>query len=702
MTELVPHEVLECILHHALVIPTQTFEAWRTAATFAASPRSTSAGILLVSKRWHELGEPYLYESAILRTKAQVKSFAAAVRKVNTRDIKRGHYLRRLRIEGGYNDRVRTIFEGSPGIVHLFLGFDISLDDSSAGLKRALQKINPSRLFMDATPGPHFTAQNTMSLYAAVGGALPSWTNLRRIDTSPEFMFGTEMKPPLQNLPALEHVNMTAYTATMNYNLILLDYLIPNPAVKCIQVRDGRTWLSWKWVWDRYPRDKIFLGEGKSMTPWADFPLLQEVQLPGFVSLPDLPDKIWARILGYATHVHGYNYLEIDDALVDLSKRSHVNTTRANILLVSKRFHRLGLQYLYSIPHVMSDQAAAGLIARLESSRELASYLRVLYVRDEVFLRPGLCIRAPVVNLVRVKARIQVLPQLEQHFGPGNDSPLEWAAQVLPLSVAVAPPAFLHFPNLRSLSLAGGYGDRLDEARSDALPRLVTLKLQMPGPGMYGVFSSMELPNLRELGLTIAHVCDALDFLRIHGKKLQTLSLYFSGDAGPPTVPVLDHCPNLTELRLSSPELPREIPFVAASKPHSSLERLTLSDPALWIREHVYPQDGAKRWDAFLDFLTEHRHKLPALDELRTLSRLEWPMHETAYKFSFATSLALELHELGITLADKEGTRWTRFEPGFLARLANEALSRTLSVLPASGDQVWSMVADAGNSLRSF
>ncbi|OSC98702.1 hypothetical protein PYCCODRAFT_1447286 [Trametes coccinea BRFM310] len=663
MTELVPNEVLECILHYALVIPTRTFEAWRTAATFAASPRSTAADILLVSKRWHELGDPYLYESAILRTKAQVKSFASAVRKANSRGIKRGHYLRRLRIEGGYNDRIKTILESSPGIVHVFLGFDISLHDTSAGLKRALQRVNPTRLFMDATPGPHFTAQNTMSLYAAVGSALPSWTKLRRIDTSPEFIFGTEMKPPLENLPALEHVNMTAHTATMNYNLILLDYLIPNPVMKCIQVRDGRTWLSWKWVWDRYPRDKIFLGEGKNMTRWADFPLPQEVSWLGPVNLPDLPDKIWSRILGYATHVHGYDYLEMDDALVDLSKRAHVNTTRVNILLVSRRFCRLGRQYLYAIPHVRSDQAAAGLVAQLESSRELASYLRVLYVRDEVFLRPGLCIRAPVVNLVRIKARIQVLPQLEQYFQPGNGSPLEWAAQVLPSSVAVAPHAFLKFANLRSLALAGGHGAKFGEACPEALPQLVTLKLQVPGPGMFSVFAAMDLPNLRELGLTIAHADEALDFLRRHGEKLQTLSLYFSGDAGASTVPVLDHCPNLTELRLSSPELPQEIPFVATSKSHLSLKRLTLSDPALWIREHVYPQDGVRRWDAFLDFLTEHRHKLPALDELRTLSRLEWPMHESAYKFSFATSLALELHELGITLADKEGTRWTRFDP---------------------------------------
>ncbi|CDO74555.1 hypothetical protein BN946_scf184632.g12 [Trametes cinnabarina] len=673
MTELIPNEVLECILHHILVIPTATFEAWRTPATFAGSPRSTISEVLLVSKRWYELGTPSLYESAILRTKRQVRSFAFSTKKVNDRGVKRGRYLRRLRIEGGYGDRVKAILENSPDIVHLFMGFDISLDDSSAGLKRALQRINPTRLFMDSTPGPHFTAQNTMSLHAALGGALPSWTNLKRIDTSPEFMFGTPMKPPLAHLPALEHLNMTAYTATMNYDLILLDYVIPNPAVKCIQIRDGKKWLSWTCITNRYPRDKIFLGEGKNMTRWAEFPMPQDLRWPGALSLPELPDKIWTRILGYATHVHGYNYLEFDDALVDLSKRAEVNTTRTNILLVSKRFHRLGLRYLYAIPHVTSDQAAAGLVAQLESSRELAAFLRVLHVRDEVFLRPGLCLRAPLVNLVRVKARIQVLPELGQHFQSDEASPLEWAAQVLPTSIAVAPHTFSKFAHLGCLSLAGGHGERLNDASLTALPQLAVMKLQVPGPGMFALFAAMDsLPALREFGLTVAHADDALEFFRKHGKKLQTLSLYFAGDSGsgPAAVPVLDHCPNLTELRLTTPELNNFVPVPSLKKYLSSLHLCPIP-PSEGLHfpiqpfgsEHVYPQEGVKHWDAFLDFLTKHRSKLPSLDELRTLSRLEWPMHELAYEHSFATSLALELHELGIALADKEGTRWTRCTP---------------------------------------
>ncbi|OJT13345.1 hypothetical protein TRAPUB_10111 [Trametes pubescens] len=178
MTENIPNEVLEIILHQAVTMSAKTFESWSTPAAFAGSTRSTVVNVLLVSRRWCDLAVPALYEAAILRTKAQVQGLARSVHKTNERGIKRGAYLRRLRVEGGYNHHLHQILGDSPGIVTLFLGFDISLDDTSARLKRALQRINPTRLFLQSTPGGHATQDNTQSLYAAVSGAIPNWTNL--------------------------------------------------------------------------------------------------------------------------------------------------------------------------------------------------------------------------------------------------------------------------------------------------------------------------------------------------------------------------------------------------------------------------------------------------------------------------------------------------------------------------------------------
>ncbi|KAH9894373.1 hypothetical protein C8Q73DRAFT_760621 [Cubamyces lactineus] len=672
MTESVPDDVLEYILHYALTIPSETFEAWRTPATFAGSPRSNVSNILLVSRRWHNLGVPSLYEAAILRTVDQGRAFVQSSRIMNERGVRRSHYLRRLRIEGGYNTHTKMIFEKSPGITTLFVAFDISLDDSSAGLKRALQTVNPSRLLLDSSPGSHAlaSASNTQSLYAAVGGALPCWTKLKRIDTSPLFIFRTPLITPLSHLPALEYISMTNFTAASNIEQGVLDALLDNDAVKVIQIRDGTNWLRWREtrpVSNTHPRGKIFLGEGINMTPWQDFPPQDAIDpaMRSLALLSNLPDDIWTRILGFATHAHGYNYFDVDDALVDLSKKVHVNSTRTNVLLVSKRFHRLGLRYLYAIPHITNDQAAAGIAAQVESSKELASFVRVLYVRDEVFLRPNLCIRTPLMNLVRLNARIQVLLEFDKHAPTGKPVPLQWASQTFSPTTGVKPRAFSIFPCLRHLTLSGGKGDELSDVYPDALPCLESLKLHNPGPSMFSVFASMDLPNLRELGFTAAkdEASDLVEFLDKHGAKLETLSLA-SADATLPKYPaVLDYCPNITELRVDCPELPLSMPmFVVSAAPHRALKRLTFSNPALWIREYL-TSEGVKRWDTFIGFLGVHRHKIPALEEVRTLSRFEWPIHEYVYRVSFTTSVAFDLHELGIALADKDGTRWTRFRP---------------------------------------
>lgn len=67
---------------------------------------------------------------------------------------------------------------------------------------------------------------------------------------------------PLKDLPALEMVSMTTYTAAHNIQRITLNAVIENPSVKVIQIRDGFNWLDWKRNKPRYSREKFVLGEG--------------------------------------------------------------------------------------------------------------------------------------------------------------------------------------------------------------------------------------------------------------------------------------------------------------------------------------------------------------------------------------------------------------------------------------------------------
>ncbi|KAL1946574.1 hypothetical protein VTO73DRAFT_14678 [Trametes versicolor] len=659
MTENIPNEVLEAILHQAVIMSAKTFESWSTPAAFAGNTRSTAVNVLLVSRRWCELVIPALYEAAILRTKAQVRGLARSVHKTNERGIKRGAYLRRLRVEGGYHHHLHQILGDSPGIVSLFLGFDISLDDTSARFKRALQRINPICLFLQSTPGGHATQDNTQSLYAAVGGAMTSWTNLTQIVASPEFIFWNPMVLPLKDVPALGKVSMTTYTATHNIQSITLDYVIKNPSVKVIQIRDGVKWLNWKLNRSPYPREKFVLGEGNNMTPWIDLSIPHANQSPPNGALLALPDDIWSRVLGYATHVHGYNYLDMDGELVSLSEQEHVNVTRRHVVLVSKRFYRLGLPHLYSSPHLSTYKAASAFAAQVESSPELAKLVRVLCFRRDVSVPGILNISAPLVNLVHATdIRIHVLLGIHERIPAKETARLEDAVQSFPSTLCIAPSHFRNFPHLRKLTIQGGRGADLDDTHHDALPQLEYLNLVSADPELFQLFGSMGLPRLRELAFSTEHAEDVSAFLEIHGMNLNVLAPH--GQSGGEFPPLLSLCPNITELHLCSVDLPENVPFVAESAPHAALKRVVC--PSFIIGIPGKPQEEWKQWNAFVGFLKVFRHKLPALEEFRIFD-MKWPMHESAYHVSRYTQLALDLHELDIAFADKDGTRWTRFDP---------------------------------------
>ena len=77
------------------------------------------------------------------------------------------------------------------------------------------------------------------------------------------------------------------------------------------------------------------------MVHLADFPEIDAITT-STSHLPDsLPDDVWFRILGYATHITGYNYLRVDPDHWEASQRllPTVTNTRKQVLLVCKRFH---------------------------------------------------------------------------------------------------------------------------------------------------------------------------------------------------------------------------------------------------------------------------------------------------------------------------------------------------------------------------
>ncbi|KAI0751459.1 hypothetical protein C8Q80DRAFT_577738 [Daedaleopsis nitida] len=315
MADHAPDEIIESILHYALHIPSETFEAWRTPQTFAGSPTSSAWQALLVSSRWYYIGLPLLYEAAILRTRGQVNAFAEAVSKRGEDGSPLlGRYLRRLRMEATYVAAFNNILDmcGS-GIRVLHLNLDPSREDDYDGLSTALQALNPSRLVLSSvsmqlpwTPWDS-NIDSLQHLYDAVWEAAPTWTNVRRIDLSPGLDPSDMFIAQLATLPQMEYVSINFGHSCLEDGelLSILDPIASSPSLRVLQIRDGVNALKHYPSASRWPihsRENIFLGEGENMVSLAEFPEIEEVTTSSSHLPVSLPDDVWYRILGYATH----------------------------------------------------------------------------------------------------------------------------------------------------------------------------------------------------------------------------------------------------------------------------------------------------------------------------------------------------------------------------------------------------------------
>ncbi|OJT09970.1 hypothetical protein TRAPUB_13551 [Trametes pubescens] len=671
-TETIPNEVLDRILHRTLTIPTATFEAWREQHTYATTPTSAASGgaILAVSKRWYDIGIPLLYESAIIRTLGQAEEFAQALHNPRLGPLKLGLRVRRLRIESGYSSLVK-ILQGAPGITDLFLGLNAVNADTIQGLQRVLKKTNPSRLFLDRLQWSQ-NLQFEHTLIKALAVALPEWTHLVRLS----LFRGSKA-------PALEYVCLPASTATLNIDGDVLEVISRNPRVKTIHIPKASHRIvvsALQARTDRVP-EKLYIGSGKEwvlMVPILGFPVNVIKENPG--PLPDLPDKIWIHILGFATEGCAYNLRAFGgkDRLVPANEP--INRTRRNILLVSKRFHvraifsgriskytdghtrqRLGLPCMYSIPHFPSKSATrtiTGFMARICASSELADVVHVLYCEELSEIVP---VPVRLRNLVYASRRFRVFPTLVAQLLDNRGSSLQWMEQELTGAKSISPTVFLKLSQLQTMILHGGHTNDGDMGElADALPRLETLGLSTVDAALLDVFVSIKLPSLRSFSTEGANLpTPALTrFMRSHGAKLHVLSVPSNTDLPE----LLDLCPNIVELNLFDALPPSEIRFFKTCAPHTSIQRIVLPRHTL-SAHYLRDRTSGDAWYDFIRFLAACRTQLPALTEVQ-VGTIVWPVVESEARKSMGIYVAWFLNaEAGLALAGSAGRRVRRFVP---------------------------------------
>ncbi|OBZ65443.1 hypothetical protein A0H81_14531 [Grifola frondosa] len=618
-------ELLENILSYVLAIPHDKFCTFRTPLTFVTSQHSSASDVLLVSKLWFRTGNRLLYESAIIRTSAQAQALKAAVSQ--TRSL--GLLMRRLRVEAGHLDVFFLLATGLlPKIKILYISVDVGRgrDTWTSTVPPRLQ-INPAHILIDSLVDEQLAVQLVEEVLAP---SIQKWTALTRVDLSDSYVLDVEENESLVmalcQAPSLERLFVGQRSARFEGDV--LAEIAKNPKIRGIYCRGSVDWTTWKDAPEDLRR-VLHFGLGVNSVS------LQNIKFcdgNSIVYLPDLPDQILTKIFGFATHVHCPDISFFNQDLFTTSQFEKVQTVRRNIIASCKRFYRLGIMFLYSVP-LITDYIGARLFGtHINSHPHHARFVRVLYLPEFPMCGNACRISVPLPSLVYVSRGALVLPALLSATSSESPSSVLSLSQLLSyrsdfeaFDIGLAPPSFAHLVHLRHLALKGGHVEPgVHAVPRDALPSLEHLDISQCGATLIPLFTEMRLPSLTHAAVSMKYGEETGHFLHAHGTALALLSVSDYSLLWPNQARILDMCPNIVELCLKRSGPLRPVTLTSRGKKYTKLERILLPDEDLPKNDD---RGAVSRWKDFLwalDFKA-----LVALVEFRL--QIIWPCSEFAF-----------------------------------------------------------------------
>ncbi|KAH6885500.1 hypothetical protein BKA70DRAFT_1445092 [Coprinopsis sp. MPI-PUGE-AT-0042] len=171
----IPDEIIKEILSPVLEIPDKAFVHPSLHSGPFASYKLTSSTVLEVCKAWLRVATPLLYETVVLRSKAQAQALARALQ--GNPDL--GRFVKKARIEGGYGDDILEIFKRCPALKDLWISAALWSNESVAGYAKAFHYINPQKLIVFDNPMQEKDSKIKKAVYSRLGeAALSDWTDL--------------------------------------------------------------------------------------------------------------------------------------------------------------------------------------------------------------------------------------------------------------------------------------------------------------------------------------------------------------------------------------------------------------------------------------------------------------------------------------------------------------------------------------------
>ncbi|KAJ7896788.1 hypothetical protein B0H14DRAFT_2678749 [Mycena olivaceomarginata] len=709
-----PDEIISEILSPALKVSDEIFSDTNEVSPFAKYAESTSA-YLLVSKSWLRVSTPLLYNVVILRSKAQAKalSLALAGNKVL------GTFIKKLRVEGGYGAPMLTILQSSPNISDLFVSLEIYSSDNTNGLCKGLSLLNPNRLILwDLSRTP---PRNKMVL-AVVGGSgkinrpvgppgMPSlvldlWPLtcffFQVVFDCPFVMSANRAKKVISPLIksrrlhtlAIPHVSASLWAYDTFKECPLKAIHIKKP----LEQYQRNPYLSrFKMVpklmallkfTDMTTRALDQLEPGQ-LEPALELPFIAPSLTPSFTPLAGAPEdvdnKVWARVLHFAMSV---------PELANGVKSKDV-PRRLPLLLVSKKFHRLGLSSYYVHVVLRRSSALTKFASVLSSNLSIGPHVRSLVAaywaifgessdsedepdtseratdpkRSDADLRNDamLAILSRTTGLVRFGGR-KVIP--DDLYASRAEEPISWDAfeamvqcsgstlRECVVRVAVRENAlssatiFDGFTVLRTLAWDSRTAFQVANAPANGLKNLEELRITSTSSSFLVVLSRMKLQSLRRLALS-GDGSGSETLLKAHGPKLTDLNISGRNFETLGTQ-VFELCPNLCSLSIFGYDAPNAESF-DPPRTFTTLVKIVFDVPDYWGTTKNLSKDEVVKWErSFVEFEPDN---FPGVREI-TAHSCVWPTKERDIAKSPWVRWAEMMLERNINLLDTAGTKW--------------------------------------------
>ncbi|KAJ7223495.1 hypothetical protein GGX14DRAFT_427694 [Mycena pura] len=648
-----PDEIISEILSPALKVADDAFSDTSEVSPFAHYSESTSA-YLLVCKSWLRVATPLLYNVVVLRSKAQAKALERAL----SGNKHLGQFIKKLRVEGGYGQPMHTILKCASNVSDLCLTLHIFSPDSTEGLCKGLCFINPICLILRDVP--YKWLKNTMvtKLVGAIAAAIPKWDRLcvlywpyevigaRRVESFARPLVQAKRLHTIV-IPSIESASKTWNTfKECPLRLIRVQYPVEFES-------DVEEWIPQNKNPElaallKYTAESDVSYDSREVEIPHIAPALNPFFIPMSAASTDVQDTVWSRVLYFAMFVPE---LAVDLARDDIS-------LRFPLLLVSKKFYRLGLPHYYAHVVLKSPCSAVLLESALSRQPTLGPQIRTICAILRTYMThsdtPMLAILSKTSRLVRItssltRRTLKDDDDDDDDDDDNNDEEQLWIHQLISwiafdkmtrtsgaslrecslrihTQVNASPAVFSDLVEVRKMKWKCRTTFICDATTPvKALPKLSDLLVWNSDKSFLTALSRMLLPSLRRVALRHDDV-KGEKFLRVHGSKLSELEIPIScvKTFG---VNVLDLCPNVCTLSLS----------------------WSSNDAPLWEK------DARTRCQQSIATLPQE--SLPNLREVR-VSAFRWPTSERDIAKDHWVRTAENLLTRGINLTDRTGKKW--------------------------------------------